>query len=168
MILVYTGNGKGKTTACAGQALRALGQGMTVSFCQFMKRDVQAGEQVMLGRLLGEDFCACGAGFFRDPAQRQAHRDAALAALAWAGGRLASGRDMLVLDEALYALDATLILRDELAALLDQAQAGGTIVVLSGRGLPDWLLGRADLVTEMREIKHPLAEGRPARRGIEF
>ena len=64
MILVYTGNGKGKTSACAGQALRALGQGLEVRFAQFIKQDVGAGEQRLLRRLLGEGFFPGGEGFF--------------------------------------------------------------------------------------------------------
>ena len=64
MILIYTGNGKGKTSACVGQALRALGQDLRVGFGQFMKKDVHAGEQVMLQRLLGENYRAGGRGFF--------------------------------------------------------------------------------------------------------
>ena len=63
MILVYTGDGKGKTSACVGQTVRALGQDMAGAFGQFMKRDGQAGEQAMLGKLLGERFFR-GAGFF--------------------------------------------------------------------------------------------------------
>ena len=77
MILVYTGTGKGKTSACVGQALRALGQNMRVAFGQFMKKDVGAGEQVMLARLLGADFLAGGKGFLRREEDVPAHRRAA-------------------------------------------------------------------------------------------
>lgn len=64
MILVYTGDGKGKTSACVGQTVRALGQNMVVAFGQFMKRDGQAGEQAMLAKLLGRAFFCRRAGFF--------------------------------------------------------------------------------------------------------
>ena len=100
MILVYTGDGKGKTSACVGQAVRALGQNMAVAFGQFMKRDGQAGEQAMLANLLGERFLAGGLGFLRNDADRPAHRQAALRVLDWAGAQL-DLVDMLVLDESL-------------------------------------------------------------------
>ena len=112
MILIYTGNGKGKTSACVGQALRALGQDMRVSFGQFMKKDVRAGEQIMLERLLGEDYRAGGLGFFRREEERQEHRAAALTLLDWARERLPR-LDMLLLDESLYALRAGLLERAE-------------------------------------------------------
>ena len=95
MILVYTGDGKGKTSACTGQAVRAMGQGMTVAFGQFMKRDGQAGEQAMLAQWLGPRFLAGGCGFLRRDEDRPAHREAALQVLAWARRQMAEA-DMLV------------------------------------------------------------------------
>lgn len=166
MILVYTGDGKGKTSACAGQALRALGRGLEVAFGQFIKRDGQAGEQIMLRRLLGENFYAGGLGFVFGE-NRVEHREAALRALDWALRRLPHVR-MLVLDEALYALGAELVLAEEIRALVDEARRCGTHLVLSGRGLPEWLAEEADLVTEMLERKHPWQEGQKAVLGIEF
>ncbi|WP_165078197.1 MULTISPECIES: cob(I)yrinic acid a,c-diamide adenosyltransferase [unclassified Desulfovibrio] len=167
MILVYTGEGKGKTSACAGQALRALGQGMAVAFGQFMKRDCGAGEQVMLRRLLGTRFRPGGLGFLRHEEERPAHRAAAAQLLVWAREQAAEV-DMLVLDEALYALGAGILTRGELAPLLAGARGEGRHLVLSGRGLPEWLAEEADLVTEMRERKHPWRKGIAAARGIEF
>ena len=166
MILVYTGEGKGKTSACAGQALRALGQGMAVAFGQFMKRDCGAGEQQMLRRLLGPRFRPGGLGFLRHEEERPAHRAAAAELARWAL-KQAAEVDMLVLDEALYALGAGILTREELTPLLEGARSTRHLV-LSGRGLPDWLAGEADLVTEMRERKHPWRKGVPAARGIEF
>lgn len=167
MILVYTGEGKGKTCACIGQALRALGQGMTVAFAQFMKRDRGAGEQVMLQRLLGAGFRAGGLGFLRNGKDRPAHRAAALELLAWATERLPAV-DMLILDEALYALGAGILRREELLAVMEASRGLGRHLVLSGRGLPDWLAANADLVTEMLERKHPWRQGIAAAPGIEF
>ena len=170
MILVYTGEGKGKTSACLGQALRALGQGMAVAFGQFMKRDCGAGEQHMLRELLGPRFRAGGLGFLRHEEERPAHRAAAQDLLAWARTQAAEV-DMLILDEALYALDAGILTREELDPLLAKARGPHGAVrhlVLSGRGLPDWLADEADLVTEMRERKHPWRKGIAACRGIEF
>jgi cob(I)alamin adenosyltransferase len=167
MILVYTGNGKGKTSACVGQALRALGQGMAVAFGQFMKRPDQAGEQRMLKQLLGGRFLAGGKGFFRHEHEREEHRQAALALLAWAESLL-PGIDMLVLDESLYALGAGLLREEELRGVINRCREGGVHLVLSGRGLPDWLLEAADIVSELREVKHAFASGQPAQKGIEF
>lgn len=167
MILVYTGEGKGKTSACAGQALRALGQGMSVAFGQFLKRECGAGEQVMLGQLLGPRFRPGGLGFLRHETDRPAHRAAALALLDWAREQ-AEEVDMLILDEALYALGAGILTREELEPLLAKAAGAERHLALSGRGLPDWLADAADLVTEMQERKHPWRKGIAAARGIEF
>lgn len=167
MILIYTGNGKGKTSACVGQALRALGQDLRVGFGQFMKKDVHAGEQVMLQRLLGENYRAGGRGFFRKEEEREEHRAAALTLLAWARERLPQ-LDMLLLDESLYALRAGLLERAEVEDLLQRARAADCHLVLSGRDAPQWLMDMADLVTEMGEIKHPAQSGVKAQRGIEF
>ena len=169
MILIYTGNGKGKTSASVGQAVRAHGQGLRVAFVQFMKRPGQAGEQAVLQSLLGDRWHAGGIGFFRSEASRPAHQKAAADTLAFGRALLDAGEvDMLVLDESLYALGAGLLNQRELAALLDAAQARGVHVVLSGRGLPDWLAARADLITEMDETKHPWQQGLAATKGIEF
>lgn len=167
MLLVYTGNGKGKTCACVGQALRAAGQDLHVAFGQFLKRDVRAGEQILLERLLKDDFRAGGLGFFRREEERLAHRAAALRLLAWAEERLPR-LDMLLLDECLYALRAGLIEREEVERLVRAAREHDCHLVLSGRDAPEWLVETADLVTRMDEVKHPAAAGVPAQKGIEF
>lgn len=167
MILVYTGKGKGKTCACVGQALRASGQGLKVAFGQFMKRPNQAGEQKMLTELLGERFYSCGKGFFRDDENRQEHRDAAVKLLDWAE-KVLPEVDMLILDESLYALGMGILHEGELRRIIDKADEQRAHVVLSGRGMPDWLRDEAHLVTEMHEIKHPYNNGQKAVRGIEY
>lgn len=168
MLLVYTGNGKGKTCASTGQALRAHGQGMRVYFAQFMKSDVQAGEQRLLPEILGkEHFHTGGCGFFRSETERPKHREKALSTLNWCHSVLPAA-DMLVADEILYALGQCLVIQEELEALIDACTTGKVHLVVSGRGLPAWLEQRADLVTEMREIKHPWQNGVPATKGVEF
>lgn len=167
MILIYTGNGKGKTSASVGQAVRALGQGLRVAFGQFMKRPEQAGEQKILRQLLGEYFYAGGKGFFRSEETREEHRRSALDVLRWAKDVLFVV-DLLVLDESLYALGCGLLQPEEVRELTALARGSGTHLVLSGRGLPDWLLAEADLATEMTGIKHPYATGRKAEPGIEY
>ena len=167
MILVYTGPGKGKTSASVGQALRAYGQGLRVAFAQFLKRDDQAGEQTALRQLLRERFFAGGKGFFRREETRALHREAARTVLAWAEEAL-HGVDMLVLDESLYALGSGLVTEGELRDLIARARRKGVHLVLSGRGLPDWLREEADLISSVEALKHPLTEGRTAEKGIEF
>ncbi|MGE4296653.1 MAG: cob(I)yrinic acid a,c-diamide adenosyltransferase [Desulfovibrionaceae bacterium] len=172
MLIIYTGDGKGKTSAAVGQAMRALGQGLRVAFGQFMKRSGQAGEQKTLATLLGDGYTARGKGFLRRDEDRPAHREAALELLAWAEARLAEpapeGGAMLLLDETLYALGAGILERAEVEAIIDHAAASGWHLVLTGRGLTDWLAARADLVTEMVPVKHPYASGVTAQPGIEY
>ncbi len=168
MILIYTGNGKGKTSACVGQAIRAHGQGLRVAFGQFMKEPGQAGEQKVLGELLGDRFfVAGGKGFFRREETRDEHRAAAEAVLAWVKTVIDSV-DMLVLDESIYALGSKLLLEDELRAILAAAREKNFHLVLAGRNVPEWLVGEVDLVTSMTEVKHPYASGHTATKGIEF
>lgn len=167
MILIFTGDGKGKTSAAVGQAVRALGQGLRVGFFQYMKREGAAGEQEILRSLLGDLFAAGGLGLLRDAEQFPAHRKAAFTLTERVLTHIPE-LDMLVLDEALYALKAALLTKDELRGIIALCGEKNTHLVLSGRNAPEWLVQRADLVTEMREIKHPLAQGVSAARGIEF
>lgn len=167
MILVFTGDGKGKTSAAVGQTVRALGQGLRVGFFQYMKREGAAGEQEILRSLLGDSFASGGLGFLRDEKEFPAHRKAAFALTERVIGHI-PGLDMLVLDEALYALKAALLTRDELRGIIALCEKNNAHLVLTGRNVPEWLVERADLVTEMREIKHPHTQGVLAARGIEF
>jgi cob(I)alamin adenosyltransferase len=168
VLLIYTGNGKGKTSACVGQAVRALGQGLAVAFGQFMKKGGQAGEQRMLGELLGENFLASGAGFYRNPSDHARHREKALELLRWAEERLAHGLEMLVLDETIYALNHALVLEVEVRELIGRCRERGCHLVLSGRGAPDWLVEMADIVSDITEIKHVHTQGGKATVGIEY
>jgi cob(I)alamin adenosyltransferase len=169
VIVVYTGDGKGKTSAALGQILRALGHGLRVACAQFMKRDGAAGEQRFLASNLGDDFLVGGLGFFRDNQDRVRHREAALSTLAWASSKVAADDvNVLVLDEVLYALSAGVLEQEELQALLDRARERNVHLILTGRGLPEWLGGQADLITEMLPVKHPFNQGQGALKGIDF
>lgn len=164
---VYTGNGKGKTTAAMGLALRALGAGHRVYFGQFMK----------MGRLSEiralESFPALTIRQFGDGTELtapDAHADqqAAQAGLQGAQEALASGEyDLVILDEINVAVHLGHVDDDQLRALL-LAQPTGTELVLTGRWARPWLIQQADLVTEMVEVKHYYNAGVPARRGIEL
>ncbi len=178
LIIVYTGNGKGKTSASVGQAIRALGHGFDVLFVQFMKGEDKAAEQTMLRSLLNDNFYVGGLGFFRDEKERPKHVHAAIQTLQMVMQRLeylapaehkeSRSLHMIVLDEILYALHAQLLTQDEVETLLDAAQKKGVHVVLSGRYAPEWLIAKAHLVTELQEIKHPWKQGIKAQKGIEF
>ncbi len=168
MILIYTGNGKGKTSACVGQTMRALGQGFKIVFAQFMKRADQAGEQKQMAAILGDCYYAGGKGFFRNEEERAEQEQAAQATLDWAKERMDDSLDLLVLDESIYALDSGLLTRKNIEEVIELAGKHNFHVVLSGRNAPDWLVEAADLVTEMREIKHPWTKGIKAAKGIEF
>lgn len=168
MLLIYTGEGKGKTTASVGQAVRAHGSGLRVAFGQFLKRDGQAGEQAVLKILLGDRFFAGGQGFFRRKESFDRHRSAAVETLGWGMAQLEDRIELLVMDETLYALGNELVTREEVEALVASASRNHAHLVLTGRGLPDWLAAKADLITEMAPRKHHFDSGVPASKGVEF
>lgn len=168
LLIINTGDGKGKTTAAVGQAVRAYGNNLRVVFAQFMKKPDAAGEQAVLAELLADDFLAGGAGFYRTKKEYPEHRQAAEQVLRWADAKLETHPDILILDEALYALAAELITPDEIITFVDKAAALGTHLVLTGRHLPEFLKARAHTVTEMLPVKHAFESAQPAQKGIEF
>lgn len=165
MLHLYWGNGKGKTTAAMGLALRALGHGRRVAIVQFLK-DGTSGEIAPL-RAAGAAVYACPNAKFTwlmDEADKAAAREASARAL---GQALAEPFDLLVLDEACAALKSGIL--DE--ALLRRAVAfakNGREVVLTGRDPAPWLQDAADYSTEMRAHRHPYADGVAAREGVEY
>ena len=165
MLHLYWGNGKGKTTAAMGLALRALGHGRRVVIVQFLK-DGTSGEIAPL-REAGAAVYACPNAKFTwlmDEADKAAAREASARAL---GQALAEPFDLLVLDEACAALKSSIL--DE--ALLRRAVAfakNGREVVLTGRDPAPWLQEAADYSTEMRAHRHPYADGVAAREGVEY
>ena len=165
MLHLYWGNGKGKTTAAMGLALRALGHGRRVVIVQFLK-DGTSGEIAPL-RAAGAAVYTCPNATFTwlmDEADKAAAREASARAL---GQALAEPFDLLVLDEACAALKSSIL--DE--ALLRRAVAfakNGREVVLTGRDPAPWLQDAADYSTEMRAHRHPYADGVAAREGVEY
>lgn len=171
-IIVYTGDGKGKTTAALGMAFRAVGRGWRVLMVQFMKGTWHYAELDTAKRLAPDlEIVPMGKGFYKildDHYTDQEHRAAAERALEFARARMLSGDyDLLILDEINNALSTGLIGLDTLMKFLDAKPADFNIV-LTGRGAPPELIERADLVTEMREIKHPYQKGIFAQKGIDF
>ena len=166
---VYTGNGKGKTTAALGLAMRACGHGKKVRFFQFMKGDSKTGENLIREKIPGFDISLLGQADFVD-LENPSDEDRALARKGWmtAKGTLLSGEyDMVVLDELNVVLAAGLIELDQVFKVLSD-RSPNTEVVITGRGAPRELVKRADLVTEMLAIKHYYQEGIAGREGIEW
>ena len=166
MIVIYTGDGKGKTSASIGQIIRALGHGYTVAFGQFMKRDDKAGEQKIIKQLIDHVHIA-GPGFFRKEEEIPKQRECAQKLLTWASKTLEEV-DILILDEALYALSYGIISQEELQGLISKARALDKDLILSGRGLTNWLKEEADLISEIQPVKHPFERGIAAKAGIDF
>ena len=168
LVLVHTGDGKGKSTAAMGVALRALARGWRVLVVQFVKSgDWRSGEQAMLERL-GADWRAIGDGFSWDSADMEA--SAGLAREAWvaADAALAGGtHDLVVLDEVTYPMTWGWIDTEAVVAAI-AARREGVSVVATGRDAPEPLLEVADTVTEMRSVKHAFEAGILAKRGIDF
>lgn len=168
LIQVYTGDGKGKTTAALGQALRSRGRGLTVLVQQFFK---------LASEPSGENLIATGIEFrrgdFRHPffdknADREAIRAKILAALAVIEVELREHKwDVIVLDEINNVLRDKFISWDEFKALLN-VRPPHVELICTGRGAPAELLDCADYVTEFKKIKHPIERGLAARLGIEF
>jgi len=174
LVIVFTGNGKGKTTAAMGLALRAAGNRMRVRVIQFIKGTWKTGEVEAIKPLAPLfEIVRAGRGFtierLRDPRIPQSeHVAAAQAGLAEARETLASGSfDVVVLDEILGAIKAELVSENDVLDLV-AAKPPALHLVLTGRDAPAALVERADLVTEMRLVKHPFAQGIVAQRGIEF
>ena len=179
---VYTGDGKGKTTAAAGLALRALGGGMRVFIGQFIK-EKPSGEMDALGRFgdmvevrrFGKGFVRArrvkqdkpgGAGRLNTPDDE--HAAAARAGFEEARRAVLGGRfEMVVLDEINTAVSLGLVAIDDVLGLIRE-KPHWVELVLTGRGAHEKLIDSADLVTEMREIKHYFKSGIRARKGIEY
>ncbi len=169
LIHIYGGDGKGKTSAALGLALRAVGAGRRVLFVQFLKNGTSS-EMKLLTKLpqIETAFCPTQHGFYKnmDEAERAAAREDYEALLQAALARAAE-LDLLILDEAVSACNHQLIAEEELLGFLRHKPAELELV-LTGRKPSAALLELADYVTEMRKIKHPFDRGVKARKGIEF
>jgi len=169
LILVYTGNGKGKTTAALGQALRAIGHGKKVLMIQFMKGR-KYGEVLCAEKYLPDlTFCQCGLDSFVMKG-KPAPVDIELArqGLETASHEIASNRyQMIILDEINVAMDFKLIPVEDVIRLL-KSKPPGLDMVLTGRNAPPEIVEIADMVSEVKEIKHHYNQGVKDRAGIEY
>jgi cob(I)alamin adenosyltransferase len=173
-ILIFTGDGKGKTTAALGMALRASGHGQRILILQFIKANPLTGELTALKHLSGIETIQMGRGFVpsqENPAFPE-HFQAAVQALSKAADGLRSKKyDLIILDEICTAVAKGLLTEDQAIELIDQSSRlgnGSSCLVLTGRGATDRLISKADTVTEMRCVKHGLREGITAQKGVEY
>lgn len=175
LLMVYTGNGKGKTTAALGLAMRAVGQGLRVLMLQFIKGSFQYGELASARLLPDFELRPMGLGYTWDRRHTPEEHRAAIRRC-WEAGREAirSGAyDLVILDEMNnvfnvrdFPVDDVLPLAEVLEVLRQKPPS--VHVLVTGRGAPADLVAAADLVTEMRDVKHPFYEGRTGVRGIEY
>lgn len=169
LVQVYTGNGKGKTSAAFGLAIRAIGNGLKVFVIQFIKGGFEYGELQAVKCLPNLELRAFGRGKFitKTPPEKEDIR------LAKEGFELAKkviekgDFDIVILDEINVAIHLKLIELDKVMDLI-QNKPKHVELVLTGRNVPSEIVKIADLVTEMREIKHPFVAGVQPRKGIEY
>lgn len=172
LLIIYTGNGKGKTSAAMGTAFRAVGQGLRVLMVQFIKGSWHYGE-LDAAKLLGEErfrLVPMGRGFVKVGTEQPDPEDMAAARRAWEYGRdqLFSGEYQLVIfDEINYAIHYGMLDAGEVAETMNRRPAEAH-VILTGRNAAPQLVEAADLVTEMKQIKHPFEQGVLAQRGIDY
>jgi cob(I)alamin adenosyltransferase len=170
IIQVYTGDGKGKTTAAVGLAVRAWGRGLKVKIFQFLKAPVGSGEeQALIALKPALPIYPLGTGqFIIDRAPSQAEIQQAISG--WqkiTEAILDEDNDLIIIDELSHVLNLKLLNPELVLEALKQKPAGLELV-LTGRDMPEAILEIADLITEMKMIKHPYREGFKARAGIEY
>ena len=172
LIIVFTGDGKGKTTAALGTALRAVGFNYKVLMVQFIKGKYPYGEHTSAKRLAPNfEIIIKGRGYYKIPGDKipeEKHKKAAKEGLALARQRMRSGDyHLIILDEINIAIHTGLLQIEEVLDLLEE-KPPSLHLILTGRDAHPELLAKADLVTEMKEIKHPFQLGIPAQKGIDF
>ena len=172
LVIVYTGGGKGKTSAALGLVLRAVGYNHKVCMVQFVKGSWHYGELDSAKRLAPEfEMITAGKGFvgiLDDKSPREDHVKAANDTLMISREKIASGKfDVVILDEINYAIQLELLKLDDVIDLI-KAKPAELDLVLTGNHAAKEVIELADLVTEMKEIKHPFKSGLKAKKGIDF
>ncbi len=169
LVVVFTGHGKGKTTAAVGCAVRAAGRGKKCLVVQFMKTPGSSGEQLLLSsRVGGIEIAAFGGAFYMPGDDPAPHEAMALEAWRFMETRLREGRyDLLVLDELAVVLALRLLPLEKVLRFLNERDAS-LHVIITGRDAPEGLVERAEVVTEMRAVKHVYAHGVAAVEGLDF
>ncbi len=172
LVIVYTGNGKGKTTAALGMVLRAVGYSKKICMIQFIKGTWHYGEMDSAKRLEPEfEMTAIGGGFvgiIDDKSTKEQHTKIAQEAIRISREKITSNKyDLIILDEINYAINLKLIEPKDVINLI-KSKPERLDLVLTGNYARDEIIDLADLVTEMREIKHPYKKGVKAKQGIDF
>ena len=172
LTIVYTGKGKGKTTAALGIALRAAGYGKKICMVQFIKGSWHYGEMDSSKKLEPEfEMVAVGKGFvgiIDDKSPKEDHQKIAQEAIRISNEKIQSGNyDIVILDEINYAVNLELISVEDVLKIIT-SKPEEMDLVLTGNYAKDEIIEAADLVTEMREIKHPFQRGIKAKKGIDF
>ena len=171
LLIVYTGNGKGKTTAAIGSAMRAVGQGLSVLMLQFIKGSWKYGELESVKRMQPDfEIQALGKGFVRSNSKLDDNEVKENISRSWerAKNAIFSDRyDMIILDEINYVIGYGLLPVEEVLTILGK-RPERLHIIMTGRDVHERVIEKADLVTEMREIKHPYSKGVKAQKGIEF
>lgn len=173
MLIIFTGNGKGKTTAALGQAMRALGNGSKVLMVQFIKGPWKSGEHTS-AKSLGPNFKIVkkGKGFVgigNDKFPREVHVQAAENGLTYAEKQVRSKKwNILILDEIWNTVSLGLLSEKVVSDFISKNLPLLDHLILTGRNCPQEFINTADLVTEMREIKHPFAKGVSGAKGVEY
>jgi cob(I)alamin adenosyltransferase len=169
-ILLFTGDGKGKTTAALGMALRASGHGMKTMVIQFVKSDPTTGELTACRQLPGCEIVQTGKGFVpeqTDPAFQE-HRSAACEGLRLAERALSSGKyDLIILDEICTAIGKGLLDEEQVIEAVRRGTSG-MCIVMTGRHATAGLVSIADTVTDMRMVKHGFQDGWEGQKGVEY
>ena len=172
LTIVYTGKGKGKTTAALGISLRATGYKKKICMIQFIKGSWHYGEMESSKRLEPEfEMVAIGKGFvgiIDDKSPKEDHQEIAKEAIRISNEKIQSGKyDIVILDEINYAVNLNLISLDDVLDLI-KSKPENVDLVLTGNYAKEEVIEAADLVTEMKEIKHPFQKGIKAKEGIDF
>jgi len=172
LVIVYTGNGKGKTTAALGLVVRALGYNQKICMIQFIKGSWHYGELDSAKRLGPEfELLTIGKGFvgiIDDESPRTEHEKTAQEAIRISMEKTVSNKyDIIILDEVNYAINLNLIKVEDVTEIIKLKPAKLTLVLTGNHAKPE-IIDAADLVTEMKEIKHPFKSGIKAKKGIDF
>ena len=172
LTIIYTGKGKGKTTAALGIALRATGYNKKICMIQFIKGSWHYGEMSSSKRLEPEfEMVAVGKGFvgiLDDNSPREDHEKIAQEAIKISNEKIHSGKyDIVILDEVNYAVNLQLISINDVLNLIKD-KPSDVDLVLTGNYAKDEVIEMADLVTEMKQVKHPFQRGIKAKEGIDF
>lgn len=169
LVIVNTGKGKGKSTAAFGTLLRAWGRGMRVLVIQFLKSETGKWGEVKAAKKLGIEWIATGDGFTW--LSKDMDETTARARHGWKIARekiAKGGYDLIVLDEFTYPLYYGWLDVDDVIGWLRENKPPALHLAITGRNAPEKLIEFADLVTEMKEIKHPYEQGIKAQPGVEF